>query len=241
MRHKLWAAARLLLAAALALSFAGCGRKNEESTVPVALARSGQEETISPEQRRYVQAAEPFVQAIAHQKYEEAYGLLSSHARSRMTLNQFVTPPNALVFQRNEQSPFTNVAPADFAELMKKVEDLYGLPQAVESISVFSTDPDVLGRRSPEESGIMESASAVGAMPDSIPSDVRRASVHVQITTQLTPDQLGQAATAMNMAPEELQENPSFKPSFNVKLVLVEEDGQLKVGYFEFLPASRWT
>lgn len=239
MRRESRVAVGLLLIAVVL--FTGCGRKNEEPAAPVPLPKPAQEETVSPEQRRYMQAAEPFIQAIAHQKYEEAYGLLSSHARSRMTLNQFVTPPNALVFQRNEQSPFMNVARADFAELMRKVEDLYGLPQMVESISVFSTDPDVLGRRSPEESGIMESASAVGVMPDSIPSDIRRASVHIQIATQLTPDQLGQTAMAMNMAPEELQGDPSFKPSFNMKLVLVEEDGQLKVGYFEFLPASRWT
>lgn len=238
MRHESRVAIELFLTATLLL--AGCGRKNEQP-VPAATEKPAVEETISPEQSLYLQAAEPFVQAIAHQRYEEAYGLLSRHAKSRMTLNQFVAPADALAFQRNEQSPFTNVTPADFIELMKKVEDLYGLPQAVESISVFSTDPDMLGRRSPEESGIMESASAVGAMPDSIPSDIRHASVHVQIATQLTPDQLGQTATAMNMAPEELQRDPSFKPLFNVKLVLVEEDGQLKVGYFEFLPSSRWT
>jgi predicted small lipoprotein YifL len=239
MRYGSQAAIRLLLIATV--SFAGCGRKGEEPTAPIPLVSPVQDKTTSPEQSRYLQAAEPFVQAIAHQRYQEAYGLLSRQARSRMTLNQFVAPADTVAFQRNEQPPFTHGTPADFAELMGKVEDLYGLPQVVESISVFSTDPDVLGHRSREESGIMESASAVGAMPDSIPSDVRRASVHVQIATQLTPDQLAQIAMAMNMSPEELQGDPNFKPSFNVKLVLVEEDGQLKVGYFEFLPASRWT
>jgi hypothetical protein len=219
----------------------GCGRNNEEPVAPVSLPKPAPEEEISPEQRRYVQAADSFAQAIAHQRYAAAYELLSAQAKSRMTLNQFVAPPDALDFQRNEQSPFTNVTPADFAELMKKVEDLYGLSQAVESLELFSSDPHVLGRSNGDEAGIMEVASAIGGMPDSIPNAVRRASVHVQIGTQLTPDQLGQAATAMNMTPEELQGDANFKPSLNLKLVLVEEDGQLKVGYFEFLPSSRWT
>ena len=83
-----------------------------------------------------------------------------------MTLNQFVAPPDALTLKRDEQAPFTNVTAGDFAELMKKVVGLYGLPQSVESLTVFSTDRDVLNHRSPEESEVIESAFAVGAMPD---------------------------------------------------------------------------
>jgi hypothetical protein len=190
--------------------------------------------------QRYEQAAEPFVQALAKRNYGEAYDLLSSAARTRVSLNQFVAPPDALAFQRNEQSPFMNVTPRDFAELMKKVEELYGLPQSVSSFLVFSTDPEVLARRSRAESGVMDSALAIGGMPDSIPMDVRRASVHGQIATTLTPEQRAQVAAGMDREPEELQTDPNFKPAFNVKVVLVEEDGQLKVGYFEFLPPSRW-
>jgi hypothetical protein len=219
---------------------ASCGRNDQQPT-PTVKKETAPEAMPVPEQARYLQAAEPFVQAIAHEKYEEAYELLSRHAKSRMTLNQFVAPADALTFQRNEQSRFINVTLAEFIELMRKVEDLYGRPQTVESFSVFSIDPEVLGHYNKEASDILESATAVGGMPDSIPNDIRRASVHVQITTQLTPGQLEHVATVMNAAAEELQANPNFKPSFNVKLVLVEEDGQLKVGYFEFLPASRWT
>lgn len=240
MRGALRLAVRFLLAATLTLLFAGCGgSKNEAPTAPAAPAEPAQQQ-MTPEDLRTVQAAAPFVHAIASQKYQEAYGLLSGYAKARMTLNQFVAPTDALTLERNEQSPFMNVTPANFAELMKKVEELYGLPQSVESLTVFSTDRDVLNRRSPEESGAIESASAIGAMPDSIPADVRRASVHGQIATQLTSEQLRQAALEMDMKPEDLQKDPNFKPSFNVKVVLLEEDGQLKVGYFEFLPASRW-
>jgi hypothetical protein len=234
------AIARILLTPTLALSLAACSRKNEEASEQAVSPEQAQEEQLTPEKLRYVQAAEPFVHAIAGQKYEQAYDSLSSHAKARMTLNQFVAPPDALTFQRNEQSPFLNVTAANFVELMKKVEDLYGVPQLVESLAVFSTDLDVLARRNLEGAGIVESASAIGGMPEAIAADIRRASVHGEIATALTPGQLRQAATESDMKPEDLQKDPNFNPSFNVKIVLVEEDGQLKVGYFEFLPALRW-
>lgn len=234
------AAVLLLLAAVLVASFAGCSGNNEEPAAPEAAVDEPQVKQLSPGELRYIQAAEPFVEAIVHQKYEEACRLLSGYARARMTLNQFVAPPDALTLQRDEQTPFTNVTPTGFAELMKKVEDLYGVPQSSEPLTVFSTDPDVLGRRIREGPRVLESASAVGAIPDSIPLEIRRASIHGWIVTGLTPDQFRQAAVEMGVKPEDLQKDPSFRPSFNVKLVLVEEEGQLTVGYFEFLPASRW-
>jgi hypothetical protein len=39
---------------------------------------------------------------------------------------------------------------------------------------------------------------------------------------------------------EELKKNGGLDPYFNLKVVLVEEGGQLKIGYFEFLPPSIW-
>jgi len=37
---------------------------------------------------------------------------------------------------------------------------------------------------------------------------------------------------------DELKKDENFDPYFNLKIILVEEDGQLEVGYFEFLPPS---
>ena len=37
---------------------------------------------------------------------------------------------------------------------------------------------------------------------------------------------------------EDLKKSEDFDPYFNLKVVLVEEGGQLKIGYFEFLPPS---
>ena len=54
----------------------------------------------------------------------------------------------------------------------------------------------------------------------------------------------GFANSSMEVMPREikcaakLSKSPDFDPYFNLKVVLVEEGGQLKVGYFEFLPPS---
>ena len=45
-------------------------------------------------------------------------------------------------------------------------------------------------------------------------------------------------AATEGISVEELKKREDFDPYFNLKVVLVEEGGQLKVGYFEFLPPS---
>jgi hypothetical protein len=103
---------------------------------------------------------------------------------------------------------------------------------------VFSTDPDVLNRRSKEQFGAVDSMFAIGAMPDSIPADTRRASLRGQIHTDLSQEELEKVAQTQGVSVEELKKDENFDPYLNLKVVLVEEDGELKIGYFEFLPPS---
>ena len=141
-------------------------------------------------------------------------------------------------FQQNESNPFINVTAEQFAYLMQHVEAAHGTPRAPKMLDVFSTDADVLNRRSKEQFGAMDSMFAIGAMPDSISADIRRASLRGQIHTDLSPEELEKVANEQGVSVEELKKNEDFDPYFNLKIVLVEEDGQLKVGYFEFLPPS---
>ena len=191
-----------------------------------------------PDERQYLVAAKPFFIAIANQQYGEAYALLSSHAKARISLNQFAPAAESADFQRNESNPMINVTAEQFAELMKYVEAALGTPRAPKMLSVFSTDPDVLNRRSKEQFGAVDSMFAIGAMPDSIPAEVRRASLRGQIHTELSPEQLERVAQTQGISVEELKKEEAFDPYLNLKVVLVEEDGELKVGYFEFLPPS---
>jgi len=67
---------------------------------------------------------------------------------------------------------------------------------------------------------------------------VRRASLRGQIHTELSAPELAKVAQQEGISVEELKKEEDFDPYLNLKVVLVEEGGQLKVGYFEFLPPS---
>jgi hypothetical protein len=230
----------LIAAILLPMLLAGCGKKNQHAEKETAQQSENDflDKDAKPDERQYLVATKLFFVAIANQQYPEAYALLSSHARARMSLNQFTPAEERADFQRNESNPMINVTAEQFAELMKYVEAARGTPRAPKMLHVFSTDPDVLNRRSKEQFGAMDSMFAIGAMPDSIPADIRRASLRGQIHTDLSPEELEKVAQAEGVSVEELKKDENFDPYLNLKVVLVEDDGELKVGYFEFLPPS---
>jgi hypothetical protein len=121
---------------------------------------------------------------------------------------------------------------------MQYVEAAHGTPRGPKMLHVFSTDPDVLNRRSKEQFGAMDSMFAIGAMPDWIPADIRRGSLRGQIHTELLPQELENVAQREGISVEDLKKSADFDPYFNLKIVLVDEGGQLKIAYFEFLPPS---
>ena len=196
--------------------------------------------TAKPEERKYLLAAKPFVVAIANRKYADAYALLSRYAKARMSFNQFTPAEDDATYQQYEQSPYDNVTAEQFAYLMQYVEAARGAPRAPKMLHVYSTDPDVLNRRSKEDFGAVDSMFAVGAIPEWIPADIRKASLRGQIHTELSPQELQNVAQREGISVEDLKKSDDFDPYFNFKLVLVEEAGQLSVGYFEFLPPSIW-
>ncbi len=232
----------LSVIAAILLSsmLTSCGKKTQDGKEKTAQKSEDNflDKDAKPDERKYLLAAKPFFIAIAIRKYADAYALLSSHARARMSFNQFTPAEEQATFQQYESQPYMNVTAAQFAYLMQYVEAARGAPRAPKMLSVFSTDPDVLNRRSKEQFGAMDSMFAIGAMPDWIPANIRRASLRGQIHTELSPQELEKIAQQQGISVEELKKDEDFDPYFNLKVVLVEEGGQLKVGYFEFLPPS---
>ena len=79
-------------------------------------------------------------------------------------------------------------------------------------LHVFSTDADVLNRRSKEQFGAMDSMFAIGAMPEWIPADIRRASLRGQIHTELSPQELENVAQREGISVEELKKSEDFDP-----------------------------
>ena len=54
----------------------------------------------------------------------------------------------------------------------------------------------------------------------------------------VVPSALSTLQGQQGITVEELKKDENFEPYFNLKVVLVEEAGQLKVGYVEFMPPS---
>src|SRR5215510_12817766 len=226
----------------LPLFLTSCGKKGQAGEKKTVQKSEDDflDKDAKPDERKYLLAAKPFVIAVANRKYADAYALLSRYAIARMSLDQFKPSEQASDAQQNEAYVFDNVTADQFAYLMQYVEAAHGAPRAVETFHVFSTDADVLNRRSKEQFGAMDSMFAIGAMPEWIPADIRRASLRGQIHTELSPEELQRVAATEGVSVEELRKSADFDPYFNLKVVLVEEGGQLKVGYFEFLPPSIW-
>ena len=214
----------LTAAILLPVLLTSCGRKAPDGEQETAQESEDDflDKDANPEERKYLVAAKPFFIAVANQQYAEAYALLSSHAKARMSLNQFTPAQQDADFQQNESNPFINVTAEQFAYLMQYVEAAHGTPRAPKMLHVFSTDADVLNRRSKEQFGAMDSMFAIGAMPDSIPADIRRASLRGQIHTDLSPEELEKVANEQGVSVEELKKNEDFDPysisrSFSLK------------------------
>jgi hypothetical protein len=232
---RLWLTGTLIVVAVF--SIAGCG-SSSSSSGSGAKNGSGDEPEISAEEKPYYDAGKPFYEAIAARSYAKAYDMLSSHAKAQMMLFQFNPGTNDSSTERHQKQKYENVSAAKFSELMAHVEKEHGRPKAMSDLDVFSTDEAVLTRTSKEQLGAVDSMFAIGAMPNSIPMTIRKASLRGQVVVELSDSELAEAAKAHGMSVEELKADEDFKPYFNLKVVLVEEEGKLKVGYFEFMPPS---
>jgi len=73
------------------LLLTGCGKKEQDGEKKTAQKSEDDflDKDAKPDERKYLAATRPFFIALGSRKYAEAYALLSSHARARMSLNQF--------------------------------------------------------------------------------------------------------------------------------------------------------
>jgi hypothetical protein len=235
-----WRLAIFAAAILLPVLLMSCGKQGQDGQKKTVQKSEDDflDKDAKPDERKYLLAAKPFFIAVANRKYADAYVLLSKYAIARMSMDQFTPAQQDSDAQQNQSYAFDNVTAEQFAYLMQYVEAAHGAPRAPKMLNVFSTDPDVLNRRSKEQFGAMDSMFAIGAMPEWIPADIRRASLRGQIHTELSPQELERVAATEGISVEDLKKSDDFDPYFNLKIVLVEEGGQLKIGYFEFLPPS---
>jgi hypothetical protein len=238
----LWRVTMLATAILMQVLITGCGKSGHDGEKKIVQKSEDDfiDKDAKPDERKYLLAAKPFFVAVANRKYADAYAVLSRYAIARMSLEQFKPSASEADAQQNQTYVFDNVTAEQFAYLMQYVEAAHGAPRAPKMLHVFSTDADVLNRHSKEQFGAMDSMFAIGAMPEWIPAEIRRASLRGQIQTELSPQELQNVAQREGISVEDLKKSEDFDPYFNLKVVLVEEAGQLKIGYFEFLPPSIW-
>ena len=86
-----WRFAIFTAAILLPLLVTSCGKKGQDAQTQTDQKREDDflDKDVKPNERKYILAAKPFFIAVANRKYADAYALLSSHARARMSLDQF--------------------------------------------------------------------------------------------------------------------------------------------------------
>lgn len=192
------------------------------------------EEVVSPEDQKYMDAAKPFVDAVVAKNYAAAYEKLSSHARARMSLNQFAPAANDGERAKREAEPLKDVTSAQFAEKFALTIEALGEPSRVDDIAVNEKDPAVLSGKGDR----INVGYALGDTPDALPADIRRAAMLATVGTKLNPEQLKKLAAEYGSTPEEVQQDYDGETELMLILILVEEGGELKVGYFQFRAPS---
>ncbi len=86
----------------LPMALTSCGKKAQNSETQTAQKSEDDflDKDAKPEERKYLVATKPFFVAVANRKYGDAYALLSSHAKARMSLNQFALLSKMPIFSR---------------------------------------------------------------------------------------------------------------------------------------------
>lgn len=161
----------------------------------------------SPEEQKYCRFADRFARLLVDEKYDDAYALCCDDLRKLVAREQFAEA------RRKDRATFgtpRKSVPSGGAEMDRNL--LRG-PEDVKA------DGDQLSQ------GIdkISAARAVGDMPRTIPFDIRRAGVQIEL--QIDPLSVPKEATRG----EEL--SPDDEVTSYLHVVVVEEQGQLKVGH----------
>jgi hypothetical protein len=183
---------KIWLPCALAALTFGCGSSAEEDTVCEAVLDAS---LMSREERTYAESAKPFLQAVVQKKYEAAYRLLSIEAREALPYDAFV-------------------------ETLEGDEREFGTPVSLDSVYGVYTMKELAEHDEGEGLDALVTADALGTTPDSIPVDLRRASVKGEIG--LGRDEDGSELSCI------------------LTVVLVEELGDTKVGWFWMRERGLW-
>jgi len=191
-------------------------------------------EDESPQEIEYLLAGKDFYVAIAGGEYDRAYDMLSDYAKQDVHPYQFGTSDESDDQRRPDPGRMEELTKEHFVARLQQAEDLFGPPRDVLSLYTFETDPDILAGRGDR----LDTMFAIGMMSESVPLEIRKSALRGEIRCRFRPEDLQQVMQETGLTAEELENDDELYPYFNLKSVIVEDGGELKVGYFEFLPPS---
>jgi hypothetical protein len=193
---------------------------------------------LEPGEAPYLQAARPFIAAMAQRDYAAAFGHLSPTATQKFSRNQFLPAGDEQQYARYDAEPIVSPTVEQFVELMQEVEQHYGTPHRLDPPTV-ETDPEVLSRQDP-----LLAAFEIGALPDSIPVAHRKAAVQGWVYCRLSDEQIRKAAETEGLDAEEYRELVRSQEAggegvyFKLKTVVIDEGAGPVIGYFEIAQRS---
>ena len=204
----------------------GCKSKKPKAAGNGNAEVETEDEDLSAEDKKMMAAAKPFLQAIAGNKFETAYEHLSTHAKKRMFDYQFSIGDDEN--PRRKPTEFKDVSAEKFAELLQQFAKPFGRPARIQHYYVSTRDPNELSGVAKSNLEKFDQMINIGNMPADIPASIRKAALRAQIGTEV------EKKKRKRKQEDDEETDDGEGPYFNLKFVLVEEEGKLKVGYFEF-------
>ena len=203
---------------------------------PSSPAKAGNTGELTYENNREKEqllAGKPFHEAIANRDYEGAFALLSNYAKQDVSRRQVAQNLSLAEEKELAQKPrIESLTLATFKEWMTNFEQVYGTPLEINEMAVDEMDPDILAGRG----NAMDTALSIGLISDNVPTEIRRSVIRSYITGRHTEQNTKYLMESEGLTEAEVHEY--LEPQYEMKTVMVEIDGQLKVGYFEFFRSS---
>ena len=185
------------------------------------------------QEKEQLLCGQPFHEAVASRNYKAAFRLLSDYAKqdvSRRQVSQNLS--QAEKTQLAKEHRITELTLAMFEEWMMPFEKIHGAPVHINEMAVDEMDPEILAGRG----NALDTMFSIGVISDVVPSNIRRSAIRSYITGRHTEKNTQYLMEREGLSEAEVHEY--FEPQFEMKTVMVEIDGKLKVGYFEFLKSS---
>ena len=182
--------------------------------------------------RKLLQAAEGYYLALTENDFSKAYDLMSPWASKDVNPNQFLP-------EESDKDPVrSDITKQEFVDQLQQLVNRTGKFRDIDLMYVESTDPRILAGETQDKWELIDVMYAIGMMSPEVPTDIRKASIRATISLEMEPELAKQMAAEYGYSSVEEMYEDGESPYLTVKTVLVEEDGQLKVGYFEFIPPS---